>query len=559
MTVSAPGRTVIVALAAVIAVAFTGCGGRERVGRQPSWRGGSGEPVQGAPMPGPVRFAPSSQPVARYNEPVTAPPRSPLGDATIEAVRQAARAAGTKVPVADARLFRACAELAEVVPEQGVISYSLVEFALQRNGIIEPSPHLLVVWGDLESPKLIVEQLAPRLAEILRDGATGRVGIGSARRLPDGTGVVVFALQGSAVTTTPIPRSVKPGGSFTVEATIESRYQDPEVFVTRDSGSTERLELRRGAGGTFTAQVACGPRSGRQQVEITAADAQGSTVLANFPVWCGTDPPLTLTVTPSRDDAPISDPVDAEHRLLALVNRDREAAGLAALLWDDRVAAVARSHSTEMRTTKVVAHISPTTGSAADRVRVASIKTAVVLENVARAYGLGEAHQGLMNSPGHRANLMSGAATHMGIGIVFGEEVSGRREIFITQVFTRVPPKIDPARASDQLRHRIAQVKPVGNDARLVAIAQQFADQLAAGKTREQAYPAVKRQVDALGNVYNRVSSMITAVAEIDSLEGRAVLGDLRPDDIGIGLAQGPHPEIGDNAIWVVVLLAHKR
>ena len=103
--------------------------------------------------------------------------------------------------------------------------------------------------------------------------------------------------------------------------------------------------------------------------------------------------------------------------LLALVNRDRQVAGLPGLLWDEHVADVARGHSTEMRRTKIVAHLSPVTGSAADRVRAAKIKTAVVLENVARAYGLGEAHQGLMNSPGHRANLMSHAATHLGIGV----------------------------------------------------------------------------------------------------------------------------------------------
>ncbi|MEO8702538.1 MAG: CAP domain-containing protein [Kofleriaceae bacterium] len=543
---------------AVLLVALAACSGRgpQKVGTQPSWRGGAAR--LDAPT-GPVTFAPSSQPVARYNEPIQTPPSSVLGDATIAAVRKAAGDAGIAIPVADARLFRACAELAEIVPEEGVISYSLVEFALQRNGIIEPSPHLLVVWGDIDSPQAIVDQIVPRLKEILDDGATARLGIGAAKRLPDGSGAVVFALQGSGVTTTPIPRAIKAGGSFTIDALVNTRYKNPEVFVTRDSGATERLEIKLGQAGAFTSQVACGARIGRQQVEITASDVQGSTVLANFPVWCGAEPPPSLTVEPSRDDAPLSDPVDAEHRLLALVNRDRQAAGLAALLWDERIAQVSRGHSTEMRKTKVVAHISPTTGSAADRVRAAKLKTAVVLENVARAYGLGEAHQGLMNSPGHRANLMSATATHIGIGVVFGDEVSGRREIFITQVFTRVPPKIDPAKSAEQLRIKINAVKQVGVNAKLVGIAQQLADELASGKTREQAYPAVKRQVDALGNLYQRVGSVITAASELDSIDGPAILGESRPDDVGIGIAQGVHPEIGEGAIWIVVLLAQKR
>ncbi len=548
-----------------LAVLATACPPKpQTVGNQPSWRNGSNSSgnavgTSAATPIGPVTFAPSSEPAQRYNEPLRAPPKSSLNDAVMVALKTAAQQAGTTVPIADARLFRACAELAEVVPEEGVIGYSLVEFALHRNGIIEPSPHLLVVWGDIDSPQLIVDQLQPRLVEILADGATARVGIGAVKRMPDGSGAVVFALQGSGVTTSPIPRMLPANGSFVLDAVVDVKFKDPEVFVTYNDGSTERLALKSGHAGGFTSTVKCGTRVGRQQVEITASDASGSTVLANFPVWCAAKAPASLTVDPSAEDAPVATTEEAEKRLLALVNRDRQAAGLAALQWDDRVALVARSHSDEMRRTKNVAHISPTTGSAADRVRAAKIKTAVVLENVARAYGVGEAHQGLMNSPGHRANIMARAATHIGIGTVFGEEVSGRREIFITQVFTRVPPKIDPAKAAEVVAQKINAAKPVATSARLAAIAQQLADQLAAGKTREQAYPTVKKQVDALGSLYARVGSVITAAADLDSIDGGSLLGEAKTDDIGVGVAQGPHPEIGEGAMWIVVLLAQKR
>ena len=552
------------AIFVVIIAACSGRGPQAVGGTQPSWRGGAtgGSAAAPAEPMKPVTFAPSGQPAARYNEPLQAPAKSALGDAVYAAVKEEAVKAGTPVPLADARLFRACAELSEVVPEEGIIAYSLVEFALHRNGIIEPSPHLLVVWGDIDSPEVIVKQLRPRLAEILVDGATARVGIGAAKRMSDGTGAIVFALQASGVTTSPVPRHIKAGGSFTLDAVVDARYKSPEVFVTRDSGSTERLDLSMAKSGTanaFKTVVGCGKSTGKQQIEITASDQQGSTVLANFPVWCGDEPPLSLTVQPSYDDLPATDPLEAEKRLLGMVNRDRAAAGLYALQWDEKVAEVSRAHSNEMRTTKVVAHISPKTGSAADRVRAAKIKTALVLENVARAYGLGEAHQGLMNSPGHRANLTSKTATHVGIGVVFGDEVSGRREIFITQVFTRVPPKVDPAQAAETLRAKLNAAQPVTSAPKLGAIAQEWAQQLAAGKTREQTYPIMRRKVDTLGGSYLRVSSVITAASELDSLDGKSLLGESRVDDIGIGIAQGPHPEIGDGAIWIVVLLAQKR
>lgn len=531
------------------------CSGEpKQVGTQPSWRA---KPTE-AKAVGPVTFAPASEPAARYNEPLVAPPHTQLGDAVIALVAQQAKQLKVPVPAADGRLFRACEELAQIVPEEGVVGYSLVEFALQRNGIIEPSPHLLVVWGDVDQPDPIIEQLKPRLAEILADGATARVGIGAVKRNADGTGAIVFALQGSGVTTSPMPRSLPANGSFKLDAIVETRYHDPEVFVTREDGATERLQLDHGKSGAIKASVTCGQHTGKQQIEITAIDATGSTVLANFPVYCATEPPVALTVQPTQDDGAITNADEAAQRLLALLNRDRQAAGLQPLQWDARVAAVARGHSEEMKRTKVVAHVSPTTGSAADRVRAAGIKTAVVLENVARAYGIGEAHQGLMNSPGHRANLMSPQATHVGIAVVLGDDVSGRRELFVTQVFIRIPPKVDVPAAVELVKQRVSAVRKVRLDDKLSSTAQQLADGLAQGKQQQQLWPVARHQLDALGNTYARVGSVITAVAELDPLDGKQLVGDYKPDDIGIGIAQGMSAEIGENAIWIVILMAEK-
>ena len=540
----------------LIVLAACSGSGPQVIGVSPSWRSGPRTTAQGG---APVTFAPSSEPAVRYNEPLQTAPHTALGDAATAAVREAALHAGLPVPVADARLFRACAELAEVVPEEGIVGYTLVEFALQRNGIIEPSPHLLVVWGDIASPELIVQQLTPRFAEILGDGATARLGIGAARRKPDGTGAVVFALQASGISTSPIPRAVAAGGSIAIDAVVDPRYRDPELFVTREDGGTQRIELTLGSGGSFSSQVACGDRKGRQQIEITASDAAGATVLANFPVWCAAEPPQAVTIDPAHDDAPAT-PDSVERRLWANVNRDRTAAGLPALLWDDRVAAVARAHSDEMRRTHNVAHISPVTGSAAERVRAAKIKTGVVLENVARAYGVTEAHDGLMNSPGHRANILSSEATQIGIGVAFGDEVSGRREMFITQVFTRVPPKIERAAAIEAVRRKLAAVRStLIVQPTLSEFAQKLADAVAAGETFDVAYQRIKHQVDSIGVRYQRIASMISATANLDTVDGAGLIGAAASDDVGIGIAQGPHPEIGDNAIWIVLLFADRR
>jgi len=541
-----------------IALGACSGGGPQRVGAQPSWRHGEGP--QAVAPPAPVTFTPTGPAATFYNEAPRQAPSTPLNDAVIAAVREAAITAGLHVPVPDLRLFQACADLAEVAPETSLLRYKLVEFALQHHGIAEPSPRLLVVWGDIDSPQVIVDQLRPLLAGLLADGATARLGIGAAKRKRDGTGAVVFALQGSGVSTLPIPRVLAAGASATIDAVIDPRYREPELFVTDEEGDTRRLTVAPGRPGGVVAELACGRHRGRQQVEISASDDAGSAVLANFPVWCAAAPPRSVTSDPEHDDVVVATTTQAERRLLANVNRDRLAANRPALAWDERLAEVARRHSDEMWRTHVVAHISKTTGSAGDRVTAAKIHTALVLENVARAYGVDEAHDGLMNSPGHRMNLMSRQATNVGIGVVFGDEVSGHREMFVTQVFTRVPPKIDPGNAATLVRGKLTAFRPtlIWKPV-LGTLAQRLAAALAAGHTREEAHAMIKGQVDDLGKTYARVGSVIIATADADALEGNSLVGDAKADDFGIGIAQGLHPDIGDNAIWVVVLLASRR
>lgn len=547
---------------AIVAVSMLACsGGPKRVGGQPSWRTAKGNPDGGTPArPAsnePIELAPRTPGVRAYNDPPrTIAPSTPLGDAVMAELALLAPAAARPVPPADGRLFAAAAEIATVVPSEGVVPYPLVEFALQHHGIIEPSPHLLVVWGPADSPSLIVDQLRPKLAEALAADAVGRIGVGAASR-PDGD-VVVVALQASYLETQPIPRRLD--GSVPLAGRILGAYKDPEVFVTRDNGMVERLALRVGDGGAIATELGCGGRKGRQQVEVTASDATGSTVLANFPVWCGEDPPARLEAAiPHADIEPVTTVADAEARMLELVNLDRAAAGLPALLPDPRVADVARAHSREMRVTGVVGHVSAITGSAADRVKAGGIRTGLVLENIARAYGIGEAQAGLMNSPGHRANLVSSAATHIGIGIELGEEVADRRELFVTQVFIRIPPQVDAELARTRIRDQLRAAKPFRDSADLDRIAQTYAAGLARGEPNADAARRASRDLDTVARQFQRVASMVTALADVEGIDASAFFSGTTFTHLGIGVAQGEHEELGPGALHVVVLLGHAR
>ncbi|MCG8421315.1 MAG: CAP domain-containing protein [Proteobacteria bacterium] len=537
----------------------------KQIGKDPAWRQGNRvDQTVRAPRTAelaPLIFAPSGAAVTFYNDPLIEPaPPHPLGDAIVRAIASHHARTGSVSPKPDGRLYRAAAELAAVVPEDAPLAYPLIEFALQRNGIIEPSPHILVIWGPLNQPQAIIDKLSERLPAILGAGTFTRVGIGSAVRKKDGEGVAILALQSSYLTTKPIPRELPTGGDIVIEGRIDSRYRKPEVFVTREDGSVDRPRLRTRRSGAFRTEIPCTRHQGRQQIEITAIDASGSNVLANFPVWCNRRAPMSVTIEPTIDDtADITEPGRAEELMFELVNRDRKKHGLPPLASSPRVAAVSRAHSQDMQQNGFVAHVSPTTGSAADRVRAARIRTSVVLENVARAYGVAEAQAGLMNSPGHRANLLSDLVTHIGIGIAFGEEVAGRRELFVTQVFTRVPPMIALDAAKKRIQRMLRSRSRLLRDKSLADLAQEYARSLATGLPSDETARRMAQKLETLANRYRRVTSAITTVTDIETFDVDTLLNDKRVTHYGLGLARVSHEEQGEGAIFIVILLGQAR
>lgn len=120
-----------------------------------------------------------------------------------------------------------------------------------------------------------------------------------------------------------------------------------------------------------------------------------------------------------------------EDRMLELLNDARASDGLQPLAPDPRLQSVARAHSEEMLKLGYFAHNSPVSGSPSDRLQAAGISFRVAGENLAYAPTVEIAHRGLMNSPGHRANILSPDFTRVGIGVI----VAPNGERMFTQDF----------------------------------------------------------------------------------------------------------------------------
>jgi uncharacterized protein YkwD len=122
---------------------------------------------------------------------------------------------------------------------------------------------------------------------------------------------------------------------------------------------------------------------------------------------------------------------DLESAMLELVNQERASAGLAPLAPDPEMTEVARKHSADMFTRGYFSHNTPENKTPFDRMLEDNVRFLTAGENLALAPTLQIAHNGLMNSPGHRANILRPQFGRLGIGILDG----GRHGLMVTQKF----------------------------------------------------------------------------------------------------------------------------
>ncbi len=159
-------------------------------------------------------------------------------------------------------------------------------------------------------------------------------------------------------------------------------------------------------------------------------------------------PTVTIVAAPknnsslSQNDARLS---KLEVAMMDMVNAERTKANLGTLQWNSDLADVARAHAAEMRDKNYFSHESPTPGLVThlDRYRAAGHDSPrVIAENIFRAWGspkqvslndIQSGHEALMQSPGHRANILYRDVTQIGIGIA----ANTKGDVWITQMFLR--------------------------------------------------------------------------------------------------------------------------
>jgi len=141
------------------------------------------------------------------------------------------------------------------------------------------------------------------------------------------------------------------------------------------------------------------------------------------------------TVAPEA--ASVGHDAAAEQELLDLANAARAHAGLPPLRVDEGIAEAAREHAEELARENQLSHQFAGEPPLKQRLARSPLQLDRTGENVAYDVGVEQAHEGLMHSPPHRANLLNTSYNVAGFAVVH----EGRR-LYVVQDFAHgVPPR----------------------------------------------------------------------------------------------------------------------
>jgi uncharacterized protein YkwD len=144
--------------------------------------------------------------------------------------------------------------------------------------------------------------------------------------------------------------------------------------------------------------------------------------------------------------APSPVTLSPEQQLFKLLNLERQHHGLTLFHWDSRLAEAAKVHAQKMARAGYISHRYIGEPDLRQRAASAGALFKSVAENVALAGAPEEIHLALMNSAGHRANILNPDYNAVGIGAA-----QVNNELYVTEDFALVVP----AYSADQFRQGV--------------------------------------------------------------------------------------------------------
>ncbi|MGK0360496.1 MAG: hypothetical protein ACI9U2_002809 [Bradymonadia bacterium] len=334
----------------------------------------------------------------------TAAPK-PASRAAPKALTQALQTHGWGAPEQTARLDAAAMALATRVDLKagGQIAAGQLRFIMEQAAISDAQVVPFIVAGDLQP------HLPGLLTRLDRRAPPTHIGAAQAQR--DGRTVQAVLLVHRGFTPmAPLPR--RHGvGAFSVAGILRAGYFKPRLMIAPPKRPIRVQPAASGRGVAGVVALDAGP--GVYGVELVAESQYGPVVLINHRVWVDVEPPKrpTMRLRPATDfTAPAL-------LLMSWINDLRRHNARPQLQVHPKLVAAAAAHVAELAESGRLAHFSADSGSLKTRLKELGVQAQFVAENLAEADDPRAAIQALLDSPGHKRNLLMRDVSHIGVAV----------------------------------------------------------------------------------------------------------------------------------------------
>ena len=240
----------------------------------------------------------------------------------------------------------------------------------------------------------------------------------------------------------------------------------------------------------------------------------------------------------ARTDANIS---TDQARMLSLVNRERQSAGLPALSWDPHLAQSARAHALLLVQHQALSHRFEGEPDLSERVGSTGLRFDAAGENVAVAPSVASAHQGLMNSPPHRANILDRGYNAVGISILPWDG-----DLYVAQNFAHVLPVYSEGQFQNQVLATVNKLRQSKELEPLAARSDTHLREIACAEDSD-----VGRIIRTLPGVTDLVIFTSSEPEKLPPNMKETATGR-RPQRMNIGVCFRPGHAHGYGSFWVV-------
>jgi uncharacterized protein YkwD len=428
-----------------------------------------------------------------------------------------------------------------------VIDQDILELSLYKYGAIITNDHpFSAEYSSIDT------FLNKNLRDLLKEASSltnAQIGISVKKYVKNNSYYIFIIFADTMVEIEPFPSLVQAGKEYHLKGRLLSDLRKPEVMVTNPKGTVDKADILIDED-IFQATLKFNKGDGKYQIEIIGVDSSGPHIAAIFPVYVGAVTNTTKTSYPIPDKK-YKDNQEAEEDMIKLINYDRAEAGLAPIHEDPSLTMLARSHSKDMYTNNFFAHVSPNTGSLSDRFKRAKIPASKWSENIALNSSLLDAQRSLMESPGHRQNILDKDVNRVGVGIVFG-----RDGMYITQNFAKIIGKKSISQAKNEIFSFLNQARskaglnPLELSEALSNIAQNHCRHMSTVDDMNSGNPL--SQLDGVS--FSEASSNIFVTSELNETKTASNLDKASIHKVGIGVLQHDSYKYGNGMFWITLL-----